>query len=403
MVLTLFFDSSGNMLVSGGRDDVTQLWDPSRGQPLVAAPGCALAFRVDGRQLAFRRGVQLGVWDVSLSDVCRTIIHAAGAADAWATDYEGPWGSAFSPDGRLLASCSGDGVRIWDPASGQERAHLPTGRTDTVLFHPDGTQLLSYGEQGLHSWTLVPDHDPPVSSESPRLLEGPTNPVRRTHICCWGPGGRSLALITNKWRSLIELRPFETSGPSLVLKSPPARVGSIAMSPDGRWLSAGANEPYGIQVWDTATGKKVKDFRGRKRGAGVAGVSFSPDSRQLVEGGRREYRIWQTGSWAPGLVIPREHLETTPGVMAFSRDGTILALAWSRHLLRLVDPASGQELATLTAPDPQPISHIGFSPDDGQLAVTTENQLIHLWDLRQLRRGLRALGLDWGKPTRSSD
>jgi hypothetical protein len=44
-----------------------------------------------------------------------------------------------------------------------------------------------------------------------------------------------------------------------------------------------------------------------------------------------------------------------------------------------------------------------LSPDDGQLAVTTENQLIHLWDLRQLRRGLGALGLDWGKPTLASD
>jgi hypothetical protein len=55
--------------------------------------------------------------------------------------------------------------------------------------------------------------------------------------------------------------------------------------------------------------------------------------------------------------------------MAFSHDGSILVLVWSRQLVRLVDPTSGQELATLTAPDPQPISRICFSPDDSQLAV----------------------------------
>jgi WD40 repeat protein len=395
MVLSLLFNSSEDLLVSAGEDEITRLWDPNRARQFVAAPGFAVAFRGDGQRLAFRRGVQLGVWDVFLSEVCRTIVHAADAADQWATDYGGPWGLAFSPDARVLASCGGDGVRLWDPVNGQERARLPTGRTDAVLFHPDGTHLLSYGEQGLHSWTLAPDRATLISGDRPRLLVAPTSLYRWTHICCLSSDGRSLALIANKEKRLIELRPFDGSGTGIVLEGPPTRVHSLAMSADGRWLAAGAPGPYGIPVWDAGTGQKVTDLSGSRIGDGVA---FSPDSRHLVAGGLSEYRFWHVGDWAPGLVIKRDHRETRPGVMAFSRDGTVLALAWSRQLVRLVDTTSGQELATLTAPDHQPISRICFSPDDSQLAVATENQLIHLWDLRQLRRGLKLLGLDWGKP-----
>jgi hypothetical protein len=84
--------------------------------------------------------------------------------------------------------------------------------------------------------------------------------------------------------------------------------------------------------------------------------------------------------------------------MAFTRDGKVLAVAWSRHLVRPVNASNGQELATLTIPDPQRITKLCFSPDEDQLAVATENYVIHLWDLRGLRAQLVELGLDWDSP-----
>src|SRR5262249_30969521 len=115
----------------------------------------------------------------------------------------------------------------------------------------------------------------------------------------------------------------------------------------------------------------------------------------LVTSEQDKFRFWQVGSWAPGLVIHRDRSEPTPGPLAFSRDSRMLAIARSAWTVQLIDPATGQEIATLSAPDPQHINSLCFSPDAGQLAVATNNNAIQLWDLRLIRRELEELNLDW--------
>src|SRR5207248_1580012 len=68
--------------------------------------------------------------------------------------------------------------------------------------------------------------------------------------------------------------------------------------------------------------------------------------------------------------------------------------------IRLIDFASGDERATLSAPESGLITRLRFSPDGALLAAATENNRIQLWDVRAIRQGLRAIGLDWEPPFR---
>lgn len=60
---------------------------------------------------------------------------------------------AFSSDGKLLASCAADyKVRIWDTATGQERAALPLASPAVVRFSPDNQFLAASGGGGVRLW-----------------------------------------------------------------------------------------------------------------------------------------------------------------------------------------------------------------------------------------------------------
>jgi len=84
--------------------------------------------------------------------------------------------------------------------------------------------------------------------------------------------------------------------------------------------------------------------------------------------------------------------------MAFSADSRILAVAISRNTVRLVEAATGRELATLESPDRVGIDWITFSADGTQLAVVGGSGPIQLWDLRLIREQLALMGLDWEMP-----
>src|SRR5262249_11884869 len=144
------FNHSGDLLASVGWDGMVRFWDPLSGKQLVSSPfpdGSRVQFSPDDQLLAFmRNGSKIGLLEVATGHECRTLHGHTG--------YKGPWGVDFSPTGRLLASASHDGVRLWDLAFNKEIALLPVGPSHSVLFLPDGTSLIAFGPSGLWRWPV---------------------------------------------------------------------------------------------------------------------------------------------------------------------------------------------------------------------------------------------------------
>jgi serine/threonine protein kinase/WD40 repeat protein len=150
------FSHDGELLASTGWDVTLRLWDPMRGRLLLTVPGGVAppCFSPDDRLLAYTAtGSQVELWEVGTGATCRVLQDPLTDGEIHST--------AFSKDGRLLASASFGGVRLWDGRSGREVARLPIGEPRSVLFHPADGSLFTSGSRGVYHWPVAADRGSP--------------------------------------------------------------------------------------------------------------------------------------------------------------------------------------------------------------------------------------------------
>jgi WD40 repeat protein len=168
-----------------------------------------------------------------------------------------------------------------------------------------------------------------------------------------------------------------------------------AISPDGRWAATGNKFAENVTIWSVGTGASVYELPT----ASTTVVAFSPNGDWLATVSTTELAMWSVETWKKVHALPQS---TVVGAVAWSPDSRVLAMTTSGSRIVLVDAASCQCLATLSTNDePAYVSWLAFNPDGDQLAVCCAGDGLRVWDLRQLRLGLRRIGLDW-KPSTGS-
>ena len=278
---------------------------------------------------------------------------------------------AWSPDGRQLATGSGDyKARIWDKTAG-ELVHVLKGHryfVSSVAWSPDGRQVATgCDDRKTRIWDattgeVVRELDP---YEGKWFRFCPVNSV------AWSPDGRQVATGSQDGKTRIwdantgevvrELEFIRTAG---CLSCALCPINSVAWSPDGRQVATGSSDST-ARIWDATTGYLVRTLEIKMISCGcvhfindVRSVAWSPDGRQLATGTMDKARIWDatTGEVVRELEFIRTacfccHVVSHVKSVAWSPDGRQVATGSSDNTARIWDATTGEVVRELEEPE----------------------------------------------------
>jgi WD40 repeat protein len=286
----------------------------------------------------------------------------------------GVCGVAISPDGKWLASASLDKtVKLWDLATGRLR-HTLTGHdivAYSVAFSPDSRLLASCSTKDLtvRIWDVV-------AGKGLHTLTAPTGVAQ----VAFTPDGSLLAAAT--WDGSVRLYDPHTGSLRRVLRKGTQGVWCVAFSPDGKTLAAGGADQR-VHLWDVATGWEVATLPGQ--GAQIRCVAFHPDGQSLAScgwGSTGERTVWL---WDLTTLQEKQRLEghlSSVLSCAWRADGRLLVSAGGEDgTVRLWEPGrrpSRCEALQLLAPGTVYLYGIALTPEGRYLATANPDGTVYV-------------------------
>ena len=387
------FSPDGNRLAIGEDYGHIQLLDLRTGtvvplQTQSSAGVVALVFSADARLLAAGLGSAVRLWDANSGEPRGQLTNHTDSVNAL----------AFTPDGRQLASASGDGtIRIWNAADHTELRCLRSSGEGlpALAMMPDGRTLVTAGYRGslcfwdatassrasAHTnWAVGFGYDSIAELETSQFALKTLDPRAAPRLgFAFTPDSQSF-ITADRYGSLAlwDARSIRVTENLSALGS---NHWGVALSPDGRWLAAGKT-PGILTIWDWMARRAVTNFTVPCEWYGKLGFSRSGNFLFAVTLNNEwvtSTRIWQTGDWEEVALKGNQ----SAGLLSvdLSPDDRLLAAGYQNGSVRLLRFPSGQHETTFTNHQAI-VTGVLFSPDGREMFSTSfDSSTRRLWDV----------------------
>ena len=277
-VYWLTLDAPGKRLLSTSADNTARVWDRATRQLLLTldlkSPVYAGAFSPDGRILATCSGdSRVALWNAGTGAPIRSL-----------DGHRAPvYSVAFSADGRYLASGSGEPENdciLWDVRTGRLLARGRGHQRPIYGVAFSGSELAtSSSDKSLRLWNLP-------GLDKSRTLAGHTSDVYRCGFC---PGGDLLASVSQD--KSVRIWDVTSGNLRFTLTGHRDPVYGMAFSADGNLLAT-AGDDRAIHFWDVRAGKSLEVWK-QAHGEAIFALAFAPDGTLFSAGAEGKIHIWK--------------------------------------------------------------------------------------------------------------
>ncbi len=279
---------------------------------------------------------------------------------------ENVFGVAFSPDGKMIVTTSGDpSVKVWDAASGKEIKAFgsgPTTHTQIVLaaaVHPDGASFATASADNTVKFWDMPTTRHQMALGQPADATAAAVSPDGSRVAAGGADGK--------------VRFYNTADGKLLGELPGAAgaVRSLAFSGNGQTLSALSADGV-VRIWNTADSKLLSRYAAHP-GEGV-GAGFHPtQALAYTAGADGTLKFWTMPPAAP-KALPNAGM----AVKSFATDGTNLALVAGKSvvLASLTDASAKGTFAS-------DVDLTGAALGGGFVAAGTPGRDVLLWKAKE--------------------